>query len=467
MVFEVVSVEMLQNKLIEDGVIEAIQPSPKPLRFPVNLFKLLSNNLELIPKDAYTKPVTLSPGPPRMVFVTGEDAVRKLLQEGHETFPRSRLQNDVLSPLFEQALISLEGKDWRWQRRVVAPLFQHKELMGYCEMMQHSAQKTIKGWRTHGANQPRDISTDMFEATMRVISQTLLSGSAEGIATSLSKSHQAYFRSVNWWIVYKFLRLPRWLPRPGRAAMERHVKAFHKQVQEVVRQHHSGAADTDSLVARLMRARDPETGLSLSEDQIIDNLKGLIVGGYDTTALALAWCLYLLARFHHWEEKLYAEVNRIAGDKPVSAEHLDDLKLVRQFVSEALRMFPTAPAIVREIEQDVELEGVHVRAGTICIIPIYAIHRHQCSWAQPDKFDPTRFDENRSKKPSKYQYLPFGAGPRICIGASFAMMEMIVMIASFVQAASFKLPPGSVPEATGKMFLVSQNPIRLNVELRS
>src|SRR4029078_1959740 len=153
----------------------------------------------------------------------------------------------------------------------------------------------------------------------------------------------------------------------------------------------------------------------MSNENLVDNVVAFLMAGYDTTAFALTWTLYLVSQSPEWAERMHDEVVRVAGTAPVTAAHTRELVVVQQVLNESLRLFPTAPVIVRDIREDVELGGVVVRAGTIAIIPIYATPRHTEHWHDPDRFDPERFGPDRAK-PSRFQFLPFGAGPRICIG---------------------------------------------------
>ena len=440
-----------------------ITPPLNGLRFPLNLVKLLRNNLELIPAQAYHEPVVVAPGPPRMAFVTGLESVKTLLFSRASEFPKGGLQVDVLKPVFGNAMISVEGKEWRWQRGVAAPLFRHDELVRYGPVMSNAAESMVATWRASPPGSVHPIHTDMMRAAFRVISSTMLAGGAEDMLQAIEKGHADYYAGVNWWVIYLLLGLPHWLPRPGGAAMRAHEARLRHAVGDLVRSRRKSAAG-DDLLARLARATDPETGKLMSDENLVDNIVAFLMAGYDTTAFALAWTLYLIAQSPEWEARMLAEVRRVAGLGPVTAAHVEELVVVEQVLNELLRLFPTAPVIIRDIPEDVELDGVTVRAGTICIIPIYAIHRHRAYWQDPDRFDPARFDNGW--KPPRFQFMPFGAGPRICLGAAFSVMEATIMLATFVRAAHFELDAACAPQPVGRMFLVPRNGIQMRVTLR-
>ncbi len=441
-----------------------VAPAAKPIRFPFNFVKLLRNNLELIPEDAYRKSIVLAPGPPRMAFLTGPEIVKTVLLDQATKFPKGGLQVNVLKPVFGDAMISVEGKEWKWQRGVAAPLFRHEELLRYGTIMSNAAEAVVAEWRAgpHGAVRP--IHTDMMRAAFDVISNTMLVGGAKEVLRAIEKGHSDYYDGANWWVTYSLLGLPHWLPRPGGKAMRSHENRLRGSVAELVEARRTIAAGED-LMAKMSRSSDPESGKAMSNENVVDNIVAFLMAGYDTTAFALTWTLYLISQSPEWEAQMRDEVVRVAGSGPVTAAHVKELVVVQQVLNESLRLFPTAPVIIRDIREDVELDGVLVRAGTIGIIPIYAIHRHRALWEDPDLFDPGRFAPDRPK-PSRFQFLPFGAGPRICIGASFAMMEATIMLSTFVRAAHFGLASEREPPPIGRMFLVPKDGMQMRVTLR-
>jgi len=443
-----------------------VKPSAKPLRFPRNLTKLLSNNLEIIPERAYREPLVLAPGPPRIAFITGPELVKTVLLSRHSEFPKGGLQVDVLKPMFGKAMISVEGRDWRWQRSAAAPLFHHDSLLEYGPIMTAAAEASVAKWRSEAPGTMHTINRDMLRAAFHVISNTMLAGGAETMLRAIEKGHAGYYRGANWWIIYRLLGLPHWLPRPGGRAMRAHETRLRAVVADLVEMRRAEAASGDDLLARLLRASDAETGQSMSNQLLADNILSFLIAGFDTTAFALTWTLYLIARSPEWEQRILEEVCRVVGEGPVSSAHVAQLVTVQQVLKESLRLFPTAPVIVRDIVEDVEFDGVTIPKGTLGFIPIYAIHRHLSFWEDPDRFDPNRFSPDNPSKPSRYQYMPFGAGPRICIGASFAMLEATILLATFVRAAHFELDPGFEPEPSARMFLLPKNGMPMRVRLR-
>lgn len=440
-----------------------IKPAANPLRFPFNLAKLLNNNLEIIPEQAYHEPLVIAPGPPRMAFFTGPDLVKTLLHTDASQFPKGRLQVDTLKPIFGEAMISAEGKEWRWQRGVAAPLFRHEELLHYGPVMSAAANDTVAKWRAAAPGSVHPIHLDMMRTAFRVISNAMLAGGAEDMLGAIEKGHADYYRGINWWIAYTLFGLPPWLPRPGGKLMRAHEQRLRAFVAELVRARRANASGGEDLLARMMRSSDPETGQTMSDENVVNNVIAFLMAGYDTTALSLAWTLYLISQSPEWEERMLQEVMSVVGEGPVTAAHVGQLGVVQQVYNESLRLFPTAPIIVRDILTDMEFDGIAVPAGTIGIIPIYAIHRHHGLWRDPDRFDPDRFSPGSEPKPGRFQFMPFGVGPRICIGAAFATIEATIMLATFVRAARFEAIPDFDPHPSGQMFLLPKNGMPMRV----
>jgi cytochrome P450 len=227
------------------------------------------------------------------------------------------------------------------------------------------------------------------------------------------------------------------------------------------------SADRDDLLSRLLRAKDPETGRAIGEEQLIDNLMALFITGLETTARALMWSLYLIACAPEWERRICAEIATVLKDAPAGAEHLDQLVITQQILKEAMRLYPPVPAIVRVAREDTMLKDERIAAGTLVIISIYALHRNSTRWTNPDSFDPSRFAPGNEKDIARYQYLPFGAGPRICIGAALAMIEATAMLATIIRAARFETVPGRVPALAWRVSLRAVGRMPLRVFMRA
>jgi cytochrome P450 len=443
-----------------------VPPVPRPLGFPFYLPKLIGNILAAIPAQAYEEPIVLGRGPPRMAWITGADVVKAVLLERAQEFPKGYVQNEIFRPLFGNAMITAEGRDWRWQRAAAAPLFRHDEIVRYGGIMSASAEATVAQWRAAGSETLHPVHKQMMHAAFAVIADAMLAGTADDAIDAIEQGHAGYFAGVNWWTAYTIFRLPHWLPRPGGRAMRAHEARLRAAMTEVVKMRHRGATKGVDLIAKLLASPDPETGREMNDELLVDNAVAFLMAGYDTTALALTWTLYLVSQSPEWEARMLEEIERVAGTGPITAAHADKLVTVQQVLNESLRLYPTAPIILRDFPRAAEVAGKVIPAGTVGIIPIYAIHRHRSFWHDPDRFAPERFAPDHPAKPSRYQFMPFGAGPRICIGAAFAMMEATIMLATFVRAARFTYPMAAAPQPSGQMFLLPKDGMFMRVRMR-
>jgi cytochrome P450 len=218
---------------------------------------------------------------------------------------------------------------------------------------------------------------------------------------------------------------------------------------------------------RLARARDPETGAAMSERHLSDNLLTFLAAGHETTAKALTWALYLLARAPEWQDRIRREVQAVAGAAPVEATHLEHLVVTRAVVEETMRLYPPAPFMARLASTATSLGSAAIAEGAIVMIPIFALHRHRRLWEDPDRFDPERFFPERRKTIARTQFMPFGFGARTCIGSSFAMMEGVAILATLVRGADFEWDGRHLPEPLSRVTLRPKGGMPLRVTLRS
>ncbi|MGI9568494.1 MAG: cytochrome P450, partial [Desulfobulbia bacterium] len=216
----------------------------------------------------------------------------------------------------------------------------------------------------------------------------------------------------------------------------------------------------------LLNVKDPITGQTMSDEQIVDNLLTFLLAGFDTTATALTWALYLLSRAPEWENRVQEEIFRVVPEGPVTSKHIDKLTVVQQVIKEAMRLYPSAPVLLRRAVNGCELGGKKIEAGVTINIPIYAIHRHRNLWKDPNRFDPSRFTFGSEANYSRYQFMPFGGGPRVCIGASFAHIEAVVILTTLVRSARFECPPDVEPQPLGRIILVPKGGMPLHVTMR-
>jgi cytochrome P450 len=429
--------------------------------------RFVRNPLETIPRAVYEQDAHLGPG---RLWITSPSLIKTVLLDEREKFQKVA-QVRLLSPLLGRGVLTSEGAEWKWQRQAAAPMFRQQDLLRFVPTFTRAAEGLVQRWRA-SASGVQPIDRDMTRVTFEVISATLLPSADQTLAPVVEHSMAAFQRFAGWGILYANTGLPAWVPRPGMVASARAIARLRGAVQAMVREKGankktSGSAwQNDDLMHRLMIARDPESGRSMDERQLVDNLLTFYLAGHETTARALTWTLYLLARSREWTARLEDEIQRVTGGAPVAAEHIERLVEVQQVLKESMRLYPPVPLMGRQAVVPTALAGHPLPQGSTVMVPIYAIHRHARRWRDPDAFDPSRFSPENEAKLERYQYMPFGAGPRICIGNAFAMLEATAILATFLQGARFAAVEGHEPYPVARVTLVPRGGMPLRVSAK-
>ena len=441
-----------------------IVPPAQPLKGLAFLARFVRNPLSVVPQAAYEGDlVAMVRGKTPILWITAPALIRQVLLDEREKFQKLA-QIRLLSPLLGKGILTSEGADWKWQRQAAAPMFRPQELAGFVPSFVRAAEGVLARWRARPGVQA--VDRDMTEATFEVIAATLLPSADARMPQAIERSTGLFQRSGAWGQLYAVANLPKWLPQPGRLAMGRAVMALRSAVLALIGERRASRDAKDDLLHRLMQARDPDSGKSMNDEQLVDNLLTFYLAGHETTAKALSWTLYLLARAPDWARALKEEVERVAGGGELRAAHLEQLVLTQQLLKESMRLYPPVPLMTRQAVADTRLGDHAVRAGASVVMPIYAIHRHARRWEDPDAFDPARFAPEREAAIPRYQYMPFGAGPRICIGMGFAMLEATALLATLLRGAEFSPLPGREPAPVARVTLIPGGGMPLEVRLR-
>lgn len=442
-----------------------VTPPPKPLGRLAFLARFVRNPLLVIPQAVYERDfVRYSNGGRPLVWITGPPLIKAVLLDQRETFQKL-VQIRLLSPLLGKGILTSEGAEWRWQRQAAAPMFRHQDVMAFVPQFVRATRTMFDRWRARASDAPMSMEEEMKRVTFDVISSTLLPSADQTVGAAIEGSAGRAQRMGAWSQLYALANAPKWLPQPGRRANVEATRMLRESVRLLVHERRAAAEGRDDLMGRLMKARDPETGQGMNDEQLVDNLLTFYLAGHETTAKALTWTLYLLASSAEWTSALEKEIAAVCGDGPVEADHIDRLMLTRQVVQESMRLYPPVPMMTRQAVADTELGGYAVKANTSVVMPIYAIHRHRVRWEQPDTFDPTRFAPDKEARIDRYQYMPFGAGPRICIGMAFAMIEATAILATILQHARWEVSAGYRPTPIARVTLVPKGGMPMTVRL--
>ncbi|MGA0616669.1 cytochrome P450 [Paracoccus sp. KR1-242] len=394
------------------------------------------NVLELIPEIATRQPMVSGRTGKRWHMVMDPGALAIVLKDRVDDYPKSVVTKLLLEPAIGQSLFVAEGAHWRWQRRAAAPAFAQRHVEALAPVMTAAAEASRR--RLASATGPVDVFAETVAATFEVISDVTFSGGEGFDRDAVHQAIDSYISSAARLSVMDILGLPGWIPRPGRVRSGSDLKRMKRVADDAIRaRSQSGQRPTPDLLDLLRAGQDPETGRAMSTGELRDNLLTFIVAGHETTALTLAWALYLLAFDPQVQDRAAAEARGVLGARAATAADVPRLPYLRQIVDEALRLYPPAAFLSRTALIHDRLCGREVRPGDTIMLPVYALHRHHMLWEDPDRFDPDRFAPGAPR--DRFAFLPFGAGPRICIGASFAVQEAVIILSTLVAGLRFGL----------------------------
>jgi len=430
----------------------------EPPLWPLGLLGLPTlwrNFIEAIPQSAYQQGVTrIRNHQSDIVLVCDPGLIQEILVEKAHAFGRDPATRRAFAPVVGDTSIFLaEGANWRWQRRAVAPIFRHETLLSFVPIFATMARRQVEHWRATRRGVPVDAAAAMTRITFDIIAQAMLGG-PEGLdAERYTSALKENLDIIPWHLIYALFLLPDWMPYPGRRRAIRARGFLHRDIRRIVAARRGTRSVQPDLLDRLLAARDPETGRSMSDIEIVTNLLFFIAAGHETTATALTWTLWLLSKDQAAQQRVFDEVAAVAGSGAIAAAHVEGLSFCRQVIQEAMRLFPPIPNIGRQPKAEMELGGMRITARTAVHIPLFAVHRNVRLWDNPNSFDPDRFAADRIKARSRYAYLPFGDGPRTCIGTGFATIEAAVILATMVQAFRFQPVAGHRPKPVAKVTL--------------
>lgn len=420
------------------------------------------NVLELIPEFATHAPILSGTTGKRWHMLMDPDGLRQVLRDKVEDYPKSLVTKLILEPAIGNSMFVAEGAEWMWQRRTAAPVFTHRNIAALAPVMTTAAERASDRFAA-ASGRAIDAFDEMVTATFEVISDVTFSGGEGFDRAGVHKAIEAYISQTAKLSVLDILGAPAWVPRPGRVFAGSAMRQMKRMADGAIDQarHRPGTGIPD-LMDLLLAGEDPKSGRKMNPDELRDNLLTFIVAGHETTALTLAWSLYLCAFDPSVQQDARAEAQAALGDRAATAADLPALPLIRRIVDEALRMYPPAAFLARTARKADRLCGREVRPGDTVILPIYALHRHHAHWQNPDGFDPSRFAD--PKAIARFAYLPFGDGPRICIGASFALQEAVIILATLLARFRFALVPGKAPKPVMILTLRPQGGVWLKVD---
>jgi cytochrome P450 len=449
-------------------------PVPAPRTTPPDLFAFLhaarTNPLTSWMDVHFEEPIVMTKGVlGRVMIVNDPAAIRHVFVDNVAAYRKDALQRKVLASGDADGLLTAEGDEWRLQRRTLAPLFTPRTVQGFAPAMAEATARMLRRWRRRDGR-VLDVSLEMTRVTLDVLERTIFTQGPAHDPDALGRAITRFFEAVGPIDPLDVFGLPDWLPRLGRLQARPALAYFERLVADLVGARKAliaaGGPVPRDILTLLLEANDPETGRGLSDIAVGANVITFIGAGHETTANALTWALYLLSGAPDVRARLEAEVDAVLGDRPLAPEDIARLPLVRAVLEETMRLFPPVPFMSREAVQDDRVAGYKVPRGTLVVVAPWILHRHRRLWDEADAFDPDRFGPERRERIDRFAYLPFGAGPRVCIGASFALQEAVVVLAEIVRTARLDLAEGHEVKPVHRVTLRPQDGLPMQVRLR-
>jgi cytochrome P450 len=390
--------------------------------------------------------VDVALGPLKATLVSDPDLIEDVLVTRNRLFQKDVFLRASLRPVLGDGLLSSEGDFWRRQRRLAQPAFHRDRIASYARIMVAHATRLAGAWRDGDV---RDVHEDMMRLTLEIVAESLFGAHVGDRAADVGEAIAAILAVVSDPLEIFFPILKR-LPTPRRVRFRRALRKLDAIIYGVIDQRRRSGKESDDLLSMLLHARD-EDGTHMSDRQLRDECMTLFLAGHETTAIALSWTWYLLARHPAARRELDEELAGVLGDRPPTLEDVPKLGHASRVVQEAMRLYPPAWSIGREALTDLELGGHRVRKGQQLWFCPWSIQRDPRWFDDPDAFRPARWKGDLQKTLPRYAYFPFGGGPRQCIGQSFAQMEAVLLLA--VLARRFRVEVIGEPEASPSVTL--------------
>jgi cytochrome P450 len=425
---------------------------PVPAQTPAGLrllASILSNPIEMWGAEHFEEPIVVNATAfGHRIVVSDPDAIKRVLVDNAENYARDDLQQRILLRTTGRSLFSAEGGHWQWQRRLLASMFTRTRLADYVPGMAAAAAAAATRLAGIVGASSVDISAEMARTTLDVLTRTILPDTLEEDPADAAVNIRHFVDGAGAVSLVDLLALPAWIPGLRRLRALRATRAVAARSRRIVsrRRKTSGqekSAAADDLVSLMLSARDPATGAPISRREIEDNVSMFLGAGSDTVASALTWSLYLLSQSPEFRDMIERELDDVVAGRPMTLELVERLPFTRAVIEEAMRLYPPAPLLSRAALRDDVLCGRNVPAGSVVMVAPWVVHRHRLLWDHPLVFDPRRFLPPRRERIHRFSYLPFGAGPRVCIGMSFAMQEAVIVLAHLLGSLRFALAPGA------------------------
>ena len=402
-------------------------------------------------------------GPLHVYQLSHPDLARQVLVEQAEKFHKPKLIKRAFRPFAGEGLLTSDGAAWRQQRKLLQPAFHHRQLAAYSEVMVAQAMRLVESF---AGGETRDIGAEMARVTMNVVVNTLFGADLPREIREIGRSMRAVLEAANR-RMNSVVQIPYWVPTPRNLRERRALAGLDGLFHLIIQMRRRSGERHDDLLSALLAATDEDNGHAMSDQQLRDEMMTLFLAGHETTANTLTWTWFLLSQHPEVEAKLLQESQSVLGGGLPALADLPNLPYTEMVIREAMRLCPPAPGVAREPVEDVTLGGYRVSQGSLISVNTYAMHRDARFFPDPLRYDPERFSPGWEERIPRYAYLPFGGGPRICIGNAFAMMEARLILATVAPRYRFILE-GSPAEVVPIQLVTlrPKHPVRMKLERR-
>jgi cytochrome P450 len=387
-------------------------------------------------RDEFGDVVQLKIGPRTVYLLNSPALIHEVLVTNHRNFIKHSFFWRHVRAIFGHGLLTSEGESWLNQRRLMAPAFHRERVASYGEVMVAYTERMLEKWP---AASTRNIHHDLMGVTLEIVAKVLFDADVGRDAEAIGQA----FDAVTDEIAARFRRpvfIPDWMPLPGNFRYRAGVRALDRLVYRIIAEHHAHPTQGGDLLSMLMSVQS-ESGEKMNDRQLRDEAITLLLAGHETTALALSWTFYLLSLHPQVQRTLHEELDHVLGTRTAAPHDLPALRFTENVVRESMRLYPPAYGIGREAVEDCEIGEYFVPAGTTIFMSAWVLHRDPRWYEEPLAFRPDRWEDGLADRLPRHAYMPFGGGPRICIGNSFAMMEAVLILATV--ARRFEVRPAS------------------------
>jgi len=456
---------------VETATIPFEPPAPKPRDVPPSFLEMVRivyrNPLELWGEPSYNKPwISVSGAGGPLVIANDPGLIRHILVDNAKNYRMSTVRQKVLRPILRDGLLTAEGEVWKRSRKAMAPVFTPRHIFGFADPMLARTRAFAERYRD---GETVDLARDMTSLTYDILAETLFSGEIAAPPGTFEAQIDRLFETMGRVDPLDLLRAPDWLPRITRIRGRRTMAYFRGIVADTIRARSEKLArDPDNVpqdfLTLLLRAEGPD---GLTRGEVEDNIITFIGAGHETTARALGWTLYCLANSPADRAVVEAEIDAVLAREPDPAKWLEAMPLTRAAFEEAMRLYPPAPSINREPVEDDRYGDLILRKGATVLVMPWTVHRHRLLWERPDAYMPSRFHPENRDRIDRYQYLPFGAGARICIGAAFAMQEAVIALGVLMSQWRFDTVAETKPWPVQKLTTQPEGGLPMRVTKRT